>query len=96
MAVLDRKVALITGAKGGLGGDVTKAFLQAGATVAGVSRSIQSSDFPDARFTAFPAELSDGGPWFVEDLEELATPYDGWSWEDLLLPSRRPPRVESG
>ena len=49
MAVLDQKVALITGAKGGLGGDVTKAFLQAGVTVAGVSRSIQSSDFPDAR-----------------------------------------------
>jgi len=61
MAVLDQKVALITGAKGGLGGDVTKAFLQAGATVAGVSRSIQASDFSDARFSAFPAELSDGG-----------------------------------
>ena len=60
MAALDNKVALITGAKGGLGGYVTEAFLQAGAMVAGVSRSIQASDFADARFTAIAAELSDG------------------------------------
>jgi len=58
--VLDNKVALITGAKGGLGGFVTEAFLQAGATVAGVSRSIQASDFPNPRFTAISAELSNG------------------------------------
>ena len=58
MAVLDQKVALITGAKGGLGAFVTEAFLQAGATVAGVSRTIQASDFPNPRFTAIPAELS--------------------------------------
>ena len=60
MPVLDNKVALITGAKGGLGGFVTEAFLQAGATVAGVSRSIQASDFPNPRFTAISAELSNG------------------------------------
>jgi hypothetical protein len=41
------------------------------------------------------AELSDGEPWFVEDLERLVTPYSGWSWEDLLFPSRRPPSLES-
>jgi NAD(P)-dependent dehydrogenase (short-subunit alcohol dehydrogenase family) len=58
MPVLDQKVALITGAKGGLGGSVTEAFLDAGATVVGVSRSIQASDFPHPRFTAMPAELS--------------------------------------
>src|SRR5437899_8616693 len=58
MAVLDQKVALITGAKGGLGGFVTGAFLQAGATVVGVSRTIQASDFPNPRFTAISAELS--------------------------------------
>jgi NAD(P)-dependent dehydrogenase (short-subunit alcohol dehydrogenase family) len=60
MPVLDQKVALITGAKGGVGGFVTKAFLSAGATVVGVSRSIQSSDFPNPRFLAMPAELSSG------------------------------------
>jgi NAD(P)-dependent dehydrogenase (short-subunit alcohol dehydrogenase family) len=57
---LDRKVAIITGAKGGLGNSVTKAFLDAGATVVGVSRSIQASDFPHPRFTAMPAALSNG------------------------------------
>src|SRR6266852_232443 len=60
MPALDQKVALITGAKGGLGGFVTEAFLQAGATVVGVSRSIQASDFPNPRFMAMSAELSDG------------------------------------
>jgi len=60
MPALDQKVALITGAKGGLGNFVTEAFLEAGATVVGVSRSIQASDFPHARFAAMPAELSSG------------------------------------
>ena len=58
MPELENKIALITGAKGGLGTFVTKAFLAAGAQVAGVSRSIQRSDFPDARFTPIAAELS--------------------------------------
>ena len=39
MANIQGKVALITGAKGGLGAAVTNAFLNAGAVVAGVSRS---------------------------------------------------------
>jgi len=60
MPALDQKVAVITGAKGGLGGSVTEAFLAAGATVVGVSRSIQLSDFPHPRFTAMPAELLNG------------------------------------
>jgi NAD(P)-dependent dehydrogenase (short-subunit alcohol dehydrogenase family) len=60
LALLDQKVVLITGAKGGLGNFVTGAFLEAGATVAGVSRSIQASDFPNQRFVAMPAELSTG------------------------------------
>jgi NAD(P)-dependent dehydrogenase (short-subunit alcohol dehydrogenase family) len=60
MSILDGKVVLITGAKGGLGTSVTDAFLAAGAQVAGVSRSIQSSDFPHPEFTAFAAELSSG------------------------------------
>src|ERR1043165_4133835 len=60
MNLLEGKVALITGAKGGLGNFVTQAFLASGAKVAGVSRSIQASDFPHAEFTAIPAELSSG------------------------------------
>src|SRR5437870_12985521 len=58
MHQLENKIALITGAKGGLGTFVTKAFLAAGAQVAGVSRSIQRSDFPAARFIPIAAELS--------------------------------------
>jgi NAD(P)-dependent dehydrogenase (short-subunit alcohol dehydrogenase family) len=58
MASLDGKIALITGARGALGSLVTRAFLEAGATVAGVSRSIQASDFPNPRFSALAAELS--------------------------------------
>ncbi len=55
---LDQKIALITGAKGGLGTSVTQAFLAAGATVVGSSRSIQASDFAHPQFTSMPAELS--------------------------------------
>ena len=57
---LENKVALITGAKGGLGSFVTKAFLAAGAKVAGVSRSIQASDFRHPEFAAMPADLASG------------------------------------
>ena len=57
---LENKVVLITGAKGGLGSSVTRAFLDAGATVVGVSRSIAGADFPHPRFTAMPATLSNG------------------------------------
>lgn len=48
---------LITGAKGGLGNDVTHAFLNAGWTVAGASRSIAAADFASDRFLAFPSAL---------------------------------------
>ena len=60
MRSMEGKVVLITGAKGGLGSSVTEAFLGAGAKVAGVSRSIQDSDFPDPAFAALPADLSTG------------------------------------
>jgi NAD(P)-dependent dehydrogenase (short-subunit alcohol dehydrogenase family) len=58
MTNLNGKIALITGAKGGLGTAVTNAYLAAGAQVIGVSRSIHSSDFDHPNFTALPAELS--------------------------------------
>ena len=52
------KIVLVTGANGGLGSYVTQAFLDAGATVVGVSRKIQQSEFNSPAFTALPAELS--------------------------------------
>src|SRR5688572_31338088 len=55
---MSNSVVLITGAKGGLGTSVTQAFLDAGATVVGVSRSIQAADFSQPNFVAMPAELS--------------------------------------
>ena len=57
---LSNKVALITGANGGLGMAVTKAFLEAGAQVAGVSPKIQDSDFGHPNFKAFPGEIASG------------------------------------
>jgi NAD(P)-dependent dehydrogenase (short-subunit alcohol dehydrogenase family) len=52
------KFALITGASGGLGTHVTKALLNAGATVVGLSPNIKQSDFDYPNFTALPASLS--------------------------------------
>ena len=57
---LTNKVALITGANGGLGMAVTKAFLEAGAQVGGVSPKIQDSDFGHPNFKAFPGEIASG------------------------------------
>jgi NAD(P)-dependent dehydrogenase (short-subunit alcohol dehydrogenase family) len=51
------KTALITGANGGLGMHVTKAFLDAGFAVAGVAPKIQQSDFNNANFTALPVTI---------------------------------------
>ena len=52
------KIALVTGANGGLGSHVTEALLGAGAAVVGVSRKIQQSEFDSTSFTALPAEIS--------------------------------------
>ena len=51
------KIALITGANGGLGTHVTKALLSAGATVVWLSPNIKQSDFDHPSFFALPAAL---------------------------------------
>jgi NAD(P)-dependent dehydrogenase (short-subunit alcohol dehydrogenase family) len=58
MKEFDDQVVLITGAKGGLGTSVTRAFLAKGATVAGSSKTILDSDFANPRFAAIPADLT--------------------------------------
>jgi NAD(P)-dependent dehydrogenase (short-subunit alcohol dehydrogenase family) len=52
------KTALVTGANGGLGTHVTKALLEAGFTVVGLSPRIQQSDFDHPNFIALPASLN--------------------------------------
>ena len=53
------RIVLITGAKGGLGSIVTEAFLAAGDTVVGTSRSIHAADFANPRFVAIASDLTD-------------------------------------
>ncbi|HKD04620.1 MAG TPA: SDR family NAD(P)-dependent oxidoreductase [Bryobacteraceae bacterium] len=57
MEQLNNKVVLITGFKGGLGTFVTRAFLEAGARVVGVSRTTEGSDPHRERFSAIAADL---------------------------------------
>ena len=52
------KVVLVTGANGGLGTHVTQAFLDAGASVIGTSRTIRQSEFSSPNFTGLPGEIS--------------------------------------
>jgi NAD(P)-dependent dehydrogenase (short-subunit alcohol dehydrogenase family) len=51
------KIALVTGASGGLGTHVTKALLDTGFGVVGLAPRIQQSDFDHPNFTALPASL---------------------------------------
>jgi NAD(P)-dependent dehydrogenase (short-subunit alcohol dehydrogenase family) len=51
------EIALVTGADGGLGTHVTKALLDAGFTVVGLSPRIQQSEFDHPNFVALPAVL---------------------------------------
>ena len=57
---LKDQVVLITGVTGGLGAPVTTAFLDVGASVVGVSRSVKQSDYDRPNFTAFATALSTG------------------------------------
>lgn len=51
------QAVIVTGAAGGLGAYVTRAFLNAGAAVAGISRSIAPRAFDDPKFHAQPGDL---------------------------------------
>jgi NAD(P)-dependent dehydrogenase (short-subunit alcohol dehydrogenase family) len=51
------KIALVTGASGGLGTHVTKALLQAGFTVAGLAPTVHAAEFDHPKFVAVPAKL---------------------------------------
>ncbi|MBV8052689.1 MAG: SDR family oxidoreductase [Acidobacteriaceae bacterium] len=55
---LHNKIALVTGANGGLGMSVTRALLDAGATVVGVARHIEQKEFDNPSFVAITAELT--------------------------------------
>ena len=52
------KIALVTGADGGLGTHVTNALLDEGFTVAGVAPRIRQDSFDHPHFTALPATLN--------------------------------------
>lgn len=51
------RIALVTGANGGLGTHVTHALLDAGFAVVGLAPKIQPSDIDHPHFTALPASL---------------------------------------
>jgi NAD(P)-dependent dehydrogenase (short-subunit alcohol dehydrogenase family) len=67
---MNGKVVLVTGANGGLGTSVARAFLDAGATVVGTSRKIEQSEFASPNFTAIPGEIStsDGAKTLIEKM----------------------------
>ena len=55
---LNGKAALVTGASGGLGTQVTRALLDAGAKVVGLAPRIRQSDFKHPSFIAVEAQIS--------------------------------------
>jgi NAD(P)-dependent dehydrogenase (short-subunit alcohol dehydrogenase family) len=55
---MNGKVVLITGANGGLGTSITKAFVLSSAKVIGASRKISASDFPQPNFEALEADFT--------------------------------------
>jgi NAD(P)-dependent dehydrogenase (short-subunit alcohol dehydrogenase family) len=55
---MEGKVAIVTGADGGLGRSVTQALLDSGSTVVGTSRKIQTAEFEHPSFLGIPADIS--------------------------------------
>lgn len=64
------KIALVTGANGGLGTSVVSALLHAGATVIGVSRRGESEDLSKGNYHALSADLarSDSATRTIDDI----------------------------
>jgi NAD(P)-dependent dehydrogenase (short-subunit alcohol dehydrogenase family) len=58
---LRNQIALVTGADGGIGTDVTRVLLDGGATVIGVFTNIQPSSSDS--FVALSSDLSTGNLW---------------------------------
>lgn len=55
---MNGKIVLVTGANGGLGTFVTRAFLDAGATVVGTSLNIRRDLFNNPNFATVPSDVS--------------------------------------
>jgi NAD(P)-dependent dehydrogenase (short-subunit alcohol dehydrogenase family) len=55
---MTERIALVTGANGGLGVSVTKALLEAGFQTVGLAPKIQQSDFNHPHFTALAATIN--------------------------------------
>ena len=72
------RMVLISGANGGAGRAITRAFLEAGDTVAGVARKIAAADFDHPNFVAIPADLlaRDGAAKAVEIAAGIAKRID--------------------
>ena len=81
LPTMSEQIVLITGAKGGLGKSVTKAFLDGGAVVAGSSRSITDADFPHPHFLAVPADLLDS----AQAAQLVETVLARWGRIDVLV-----------
>ena len=78
---LQGQVAIVTGANGALGTDVTKALLGAGATVVGIARSIAAGEAHDNHFYPVSANLTD--PEEVRD--HIARLADQFGRIDILV-----------
>jgi len=72
----NKRIVLITGAKGGLGSFITQAFLATRATIVGASRSIAATDFPEANFVPLPADFTKAAS-ANEAIESVATRFGG-------------------
>lgn len=57
---MPQKSVIVTGANGGLGASVTRAFLESGARVFGVAPSLRASDFDHPNFVALAGKISSG------------------------------------
>jgi len=77
----NKRIVLITGAKGGLGSFITQAFLETDATVIGASRSIAATDFPGTNFVPLSADFTNGSS-AGEAIRSVAARFGGL---DVLL-----------